>query len=70
MQVPLVIRKLSAPVFLVFACAAQAAQHFDGKAWWETVTVLADDKFEGRDTGSTGERQAQAYIVEQLKALA
>ena len=69
MQVPLVIRKLSAAVLLVFACAAQGAQHFDGKTWWETVTVLADDKFEGRDTGSTGERQAQAYIVEQLKTL-
>jgi Zn-dependent M28 family amino/carboxypeptidase len=69
MQVLLVFRKLSAPVLLVFACAAQGAQHFDGRTWWETVTVLADDKFEGRDTGSTGERQAQAYIVEQLKAL-
>jgi Zn-dependent M28 family amino/carboxypeptidase len=33
------------------------------------VTVLADDKFEGRDTGSSGERAAQAYIVQQLKAL-
>ena len=35
----------------------------------DTVKVLADDKFEGRDTGSAGERLAQEYIVEQLKAL-
>jgi Zn-dependent M28 family amino/carboxypeptidase len=57
--------------FLVLALAgtAQAAEHFDGQSWWDTVKVLADDKFEGRDTGSTGERQAQQYIVEQLKAL-
>ena len=54
---------------LVLASAAQSAEHFDGKTWWETVKVLADDKFEGRDTGSTGAQQAQAYIVQQLKAL-
>ena len=51
------------------ACAAYAAANFDGQSWWSTVKVLADDKLEGRETGSTGERQAQAYIVEQLKAL-
>jgi Zn-dependent M28 family amino/carboxypeptidase len=54
---------------LFLACAAQAAEHFDGTSWWNTVKVLADDKFEGRDTGSAGERQAQAYIVRQLKSL-
>jgi Zn-dependent M28 family amino/carboxypeptidase len=63
------LSKLLAPVFLVLACAAQAAEHFDGKTWWATVKVLADDKYEGRDTGSPGERQAQAYIVQRLKAL-
>jgi len=51
------------------ACAAQAAANFDGQSWWGTVKIFADDKFEGRETGSTGERQAQAYIVRQLKAL-
>jgi len=56
-------------VLLVLASAAQSAEHFDGKTWWNTVTVLADDRFEGRDTGSSGERAAQAYIVQQLKAL-
>jgi hypothetical protein len=63
------IRKLWAPVLLVLACAAQAAEHFDGATWWTTVKVLADDRFEGRDTGSSGERQAQAYIVRQLQIL-
>jgi Zn-dependent M28 family amino/carboxypeptidase len=63
------LRKLSAPLLLVLACMAQAAEHFDGKTWWDTVKVLADDKFEGRDTGSPGERRAQAYIVGQLGTL-
>jgi hypothetical protein len=62
-------RSFLAPLFLLLSCAAHSAEHFDGETWWHTVTVLADDKFEGRDTGSSGERAAQAYIVQQLKAL-
>jgi Zn-dependent M28 family amino/carboxypeptidase len=62
-------RTFLAPLFLLVASAAQSAEHFDGQTWWHTVSVLADDKFEGRDTGSTGERQAQAYIVQQLERL-
>lgn len=54
---------------ILATCAAPAAEHFDGKTWWSTVTVLADDRFEGRDTGSKGEREAQAYLVSQLQAL-
>ena len=41
-------------------------KHFDGKTWWEHVKVLADDRMEGRDTGSEGLRKAEAYVVEQL----
>ena len=63
------LRKLSAFLLLAIACSAGAAEHFDGKTWWATVKVLADDNFEGRDTGSPGERLAQAYIVRQLEAL-
>jgi Zn-dependent M28 family amino/carboxypeptidase len=56
-------------VALLFSslAAAQAATHFDGQIWWNHITVLADDKLEGRDTGSRGERAAQAYVVDQLK---
>ncbi len=55
---------------LLFAisAAAQTATHFDGQTWWDHIKVLADDKLEGRDTGSRGERAAQAYAVEQLKS--
>src|ERR1700719_2431998 len=42
--------------------------HFDGQTWWNHIKVLADDKLEGRDTGSRGERAAQAYAIEQLKS--
>ena len=40
--------------------------HFDGRTWWNHVKVLADDKLEGRETGSRGERAAQRYVIEQL----
>src|ERR1019366_9878732 len=55
---------------LLFAisAAAQTASHFDGQTWWNHIKVLADDKLEGRDTGSRGERAAQAYAVERLKS--
>jgi hypothetical protein len=47
--------------------SAPADIHFDGQSWWEKVKVIADDKMEGRDTGSRGERAAQEYAIEQLK---
>ncbi|MGA3102989.1 MAG: M28 family metallopeptidase [Terriglobales bacterium] len=47
--------------------ASAQTNHFDGQTWWNHIKVLADDKLEGRDTGSRGERAAQAYAVEQLK---
>ncbi len=55
---------------LLFAIptAGQTTPHFDGQTWWNHIKVLADDKLEGRDTGSRGERAAQAYAIEQLKS--
>jgi len=47
--------------------AQQAVSHFDGQTWWDHVKYLADDKLEGRDTGSRGERAAEEYAIEQLK---
>ena len=48
-------------------CTTPASQDFDGHSWWEHIKFLADDKLEGRDTGSRGEREAEKYAVEQLK---
>jgi hypothetical protein len=58
----------SLAMLIAISAAAQTAPHFDGQAWWNHIKVLADDKLEGRDTGSRGEREAQAYAVEQLKS--
>jgi hypothetical protein len=68
--------RLLRPIFILlitFSAFAQSSSEpgtptFDGQSWWNYVKVLADDKMEGRDTGSEGLRRAQAYIVEQLKA--
>src|SRR6267143_280474 len=64
------MRKLS-PVLLFLALAAlasaQTSPNFDGHTWWDYIKVIADDKMEGRDTGSRGERAAEEYAVEQLK---
>jgi Zn-dependent M28 family amino/carboxypeptidase len=54
-------------LLLTITAAAQTTAHFDGQTWWDHIKVLADDKLEGRDTGSKGERGAQEYAVEQLK---
>ena len=58
---------LSLALLLGFRASAQTS-HFDGQTWWNHIKVIADDKLEGRDTGSRGEREAQKYAIEQLKA--
>ena len=45
---------------------ARSAPHFDGQSWWDLVRTLADDKFEGRNTGSAGERGAQELPLKVL----
>src|ERR1035441_9354240 len=54
-------------VLFSVSAGAQTSTHFDGQSWWNHIKVLADDKLEGRDTGSRGEREAQKYAVEQLQ---
>jgi Peptidase family M28 len=49
------------------ALAQSQAPNFDGKQWWADVKVLADDKMEGRGTGTPGLQRAAAYIVDELK---
>ena len=54
-------------VLLAISAVAQPTSHFNGQDWWNHIKFLADDKLEGRDTGSRGEREAQKYAVEQLQ---
>src|SRR5208282_4152424 len=49
---------LTLALLFVISAAAQTTPHFDGQTWWNHIKFLADDKLEGRDTGSRGEREA------------
>ena len=55
----------------VFAFAGHAANgtpgEDSGKSWWAHVQYLADDKLEGRDTGSPGFKLASDYLVNEFK---
>ncbi len=42
--------------------------HALGRRWWSHVQVLADDKMEGRETGSRGYQRAADYVVERFRA--
>jgi len=39
----------------------------DGARWWRHVEFLADDKLEGRDTGSPGHKKAAEYVAAQFE---
>ena len=61
--------KYAAIATLTFSGLAASAQtnQFDGKSWWDHVKYLADDRLEGRQTGSPGLKKAEEYIVDDLK---
>jgi Zn-dependent M28 family amino/carboxypeptidase len=63
--------KLAAKVTLctLAIAAVCAAQDWDalGKAWWAHIEYLADDKLEGRGTGSEGFAKAAAYVTDQFQ---
>ena len=55
--------KLSSLLIVLTAtlcAAAQSVSHFDGQTWWNHVKFLADDKLEGRDTGSRGDQKSSS----------
>jgi Zn-dependent M28 family amino/carboxypeptidase len=57
--------KRRALVMAGLACALVAAE--PGERWWRHVLYLADDKLEGRLTGSQGHRQAAAYVAAEFE---
>ena len=64
----LITRALAA--LLLFACIAVAAEKdwaALGNAWWAHIQYLADDKLEGRGTGTEGFAKAAAYVAEQFR---
>jgi Zn-dependent M28 family amino/carboxypeptidase len=44
----------------------RAAGAPDGQRWWSHVLALADDKLEGRNTGSEGHRKAAEYVAKEF----
>ncbi len=69
------MRRFSCSILFASICVVVTAQqpstpanlHFNGQSWWEKVKVIADDKMEGRDTGSSGERAAQEYAIAEFQ---
>lgn len=61
------MKRIAAVLLLSTSMFAQSAPRFNGQSWWDSVKVLAADDMQGRETGSEGERKAQAYVVDELK---
>ena len=58
-------------VILALGAAALFAADFvaEGDLWWAHIQFLADDKLQGRDTGSEGYREAVKYVAGKMEAL-
>jgi hypothetical protein len=54
------------PLVLI-SCCVRAAGIPDGQRWWSHIAFLADDRLEGRNTGSEGHRKAAAYVAGQFE---
>jgi len=50
---------------LILVAGIMAGQ--DGARWWRHVEFLADDKLEGRNTGSAGHKKAADYVAAQFE---
>src|SRR5438874_778667 len=50
-------------VAVLAAIALGAPTAPDATRWWSHILFLADDKLEGRETGSEGHRRAAAYVA-------
>lgn len=59
---------LALPAISWFA-SASAGETPDGRRWWSHVEYLADDRLEGRDTGSPGHKIAAEYVAGQFLKL-
>src|SRR5258708_38101327 len=55
------LRFVTITLLLLPLGAADLAQ--EGQRWWSHIQVLADDKMEGRNTGSEGHRKAAQFVA-------
>jgi Zn-dependent M28 family amino/carboxypeptidase len=60
------IRLIGIGLLVGLTAVPRDARASDGSRWWSHVEVLADDKLEGRDTGSEGHRKAAEYVAREF----
>src|ERR1017187_390774 len=65
------MRDMKTLVILALGAAALLGADFvaEGDRWWAHVQFLADDKLQGRDTGSEGHREADLYVAGKMETL-
>jgi hypothetical protein len=54
-------------LFLISSCLPGADLAKEGNRWWSRIQVVADDKMEGRNTGSEGYRRAAQYVAQEFE---
>jgi len=62
-----ITRSLIALILLAGISHAATDWSSRGKAWWAHIQYLADDKLEGRGTGTEGFAKAAAYVTDQFQ---
>ncbi len=60
---------ISALILLASVSAALSSDTPGGDRWWSHVSALADDRLEGRETGSEGHRRAADYVAKEFARL-
>ena len=59
-------RAIAAALGLAVALCS-AAKAPDARRWWSHILFLADDKLEGRETGSEGHQRAAEYVAAEFE---
>jgi len=57
----------SAPACLVIYAQGPTVPPNPARDWWAHIAFLADDKLQGRDTGSEGHLRAAEYVADQFR---
>src|SRR6266542_2974331 len=58
-------RRLAAMLFTIALFGGDVSP--EAKRWWSHIVYLADDKLQGRNTGSDGYRKAAVYVAGELE---
>jgi Peptidase family M28 len=66
---PRIFHVVLVPGLLLLCSCLRPNDLHDGHRWWTHVTVLADDKLEGRKTGSAGYLKAAEYVAGEFARL-